>query len=352
MTDFVDGIQVLDWVIANQKIPEEKARDMIRMLTSALSYLHRHCIAHRDLKIENLLIDKQGQLKLIDFGLSNFYSQELLSTFCGSLYFAAPELLNAVPYNPLVADCWSFGIIVYVICSGKVPFDDQSLPKLHDKIKSGKIVYPDHFSEPLKDLLIRVIDIDPLKRADIEWIRMSRWLNLNHKSFVDVHIPVYRTTLTPSHVDILKEIGFKDMHSKAAIQMHHLISEYEPKDLNLSASIPEPKNSIINFIKCAIISRKSEQLIFERLKELCRKMQYLLQKESNFQFKISSELPQSQPVESNSNLPSIYSDFGAEIMIQIQVIKLWKFNGLKLTRLAGDMYSYKRLVKTLRNAIE
>jgi serine/threonine protein kinase len=96
-----------------------------------------------DLKIENILISKTGNIKIIDFGLSNLYSsRSLLTTYCGSLYFAAPELLNAKAYTGPEVDIWSFGIVLYVLVCGKVPFDDQSMAALHAKIKRGFVEYP------------------------------------------------------------------------------------------------------------------------------------------------------------------------------------------------------------------
>src|SRR3984957_16105888 len=100
-----------------------------------------------DLKIENILISQTGNIKIIDFGLSNLYDPlNHLSTFCGSLYFAAPELLNAKAYTGPEVDVWSFGIVLYVLVCGKVPFDDQSMPALHAKIKKGIVDYPNWLS--------------------------------------------------------------------------------------------------------------------------------------------------------------------------------------------------------------
>ena len=100
-------------------------------------------LALLDLKIENILISQTGNIKIIDFGLSNLYDPITnLSTFCGSLYFAAPELLNARVYTGPEVDVWSFGVVLYVLVCGKVPFDDQSMPALHAKIKRGLVEYP------------------------------------------------------------------------------------------------------------------------------------------------------------------------------------------------------------------
>ncbi|ORY62857.1 hypothetical protein BCR35DRAFT_308894 [Leucosporidium creatinivorum] len=141
--EYVNGGQMLDYIISHGRLRERSARKFARQIGSALEYCHANSIVHRDLKIENILISKTGNIKIIDFGLSNLYSPTShLSTFCGSLYFAAPELLNAKPYTGPEVDVWSFGIVLYVLVCGKVPFDDQSMPALHAKIKRGQVEYP------------------------------------------------------------------------------------------------------------------------------------------------------------------------------------------------------------------
>lgn len=141
--EYVNGGQMLDYIISHGKLKEKQARKFARQIASALDYCHRNSIVHRDLKIENILISKTGDIKIIDFGLSNLFSpRSLLKTFCGSLYFAAPELLQARQYTGPEVDVWSFGIVLYVLVCGKVPFDDQSMPQLHAKIKKGNVEYP------------------------------------------------------------------------------------------------------------------------------------------------------------------------------------------------------------------
>jgi serine/threonine protein kinase len=145
--EYVNGGQMLDYIISHGKLKEKQARKFARQIASALDYCHRNSIVHRDLKIENILISKTGDIKIIDFGLSNLFSpRSLLKTFCGSLYFAAPELLQARQYTGPEVDVWSFGIVLYVLVCGKVPFDDQSMPQLHAKIKKGHVEYPQGLS--------------------------------------------------------------------------------------------------------------------------------------------------------------------------------------------------------------
>ncbi|KAG5462075.1 MAG: kinase-like domain-containing protein [Olpidium bornovanus] len=141
--EYVDGGQMLDYIIEHGKLKERHARKFALQIASALEYCHSNSVVHRDLKIENILVSKSGSIKIIDFGLANFYSRHsFLSTFCGSLYFAAPELLSAKVYTGPEVDIWSFGVVVYVLVCGKVPFDDHNMPALHSKIKRGAVEYP------------------------------------------------------------------------------------------------------------------------------------------------------------------------------------------------------------------
>jgi serine/threonine protein kinase KIN1/2 len=158
--EYINGGQMLDYIISHGRLRERVARKFARQIGSALEYCHKNNVVHRgipthwwlsgncshypaDLKIENILISQTGNIKIIDFGLSNLYDPVAhLSTFCGSLYFAAPELLNAKVYTGPEVDVWSFGVVLYVLVCGKVPFDDQSMPALHAKIKRGLVEYP------------------------------------------------------------------------------------------------------------------------------------------------------------------------------------------------------------------
>ncbi|KAL7418965.1 Serine/threonine-protein kinase [Cryptotrichosporon argae] len=200
--EFVDGGQMLDYIIAHGRLRERAARKFARQIASALDYCHRNSVVHRDLKIENILITKSGNLKIIDFGLSNLYAPDAhLRTFCGSLYFAAPELLNAMPYTGPEVDLWSFGIVLYVLTVGKVPFDDQSMPALHAKIKRGFVEYPSFLSVDAKNLLQRMLTVNPAERATLDEIIHHPWMNKGFDGPVDSHL-IMREPLRADELDM------------------------------------------------------------------------------------------------------------------------------------------------------
>ncbi|KXS17798.1 Pkinase-domain-containing protein, partial [Gonapodya prolifera JEL478] len=209
--EYVDGAQLLDFIIGHGKLREKQARRFVRMIISGLDYCHRNSIVHRDLKIENILVDRNGDVKLIDFGLANLYDPDsLLRTFCGSLYFAAPELLCAKPYVGPEVDIWSLGVVLYVLVCGKVPFDDPDMAKLHSKIRAGDIEYPSFLSSDCISLLSRLLVVDPLQRARLNDIRYHSWILRGYDAPPDPHIPI-RPNLDPLRLDariIARMIGF------------------------------------------------------------------------------------------------------------------------------------------------
>ncbi|CEP15490.1 hypothetical protein [Parasitella parasitica] len=202
--EYVDGGQLLDYIIKNGKLREKQARKFARQIVSALDYCHRNSIVHRDLKIENILITQSEQLKIIDFGLSNVYSPtQQLNTFCGSLYFAAPELLRARQYTGPEVDVWSFGVVLYVLVCGRVPFDDTNLPALHEKIKAGIVEdYPDHLGKDCLDLLSKIFVVDPSRRITLSAIQSHPWMNKGFEEPIRNYLP-HRQPLEHIDMDIV-----------------------------------------------------------------------------------------------------------------------------------------------------
>ncbi len=196
--EHVPGRQLLDYVVQRGRMKEDRARNVMRQILDAVDYCHKHSLVHRDLKIENIMmeeIDSRQQqrssqrsksqtsnpedirVKILDFGLANFCRPDrLLSTFCGSLYFAAPELLQARPYIGPEVDMWSIGVIAFVLVCGSVPFDDANLAVLHSKIKSGKVNYPSYLSPACLHFLKRLLHVNPKHRGTMEEMLQHPWV--------------------------------------------------------------------------------------------------------------------------------------------------------------------------------
>lgn len=175
--EFVEGQSLLDLIKSRKYMGEKEARKVFKQLVCGIKYLHENAIVHRDLKIENILVTRNGFIKIIDFGLSNFFSTDnSLSTFCGSLQFAAPELLRGIPYEGPEIDIWSLGIILFVMLNGKLPFDDREIPTLHSKIKKGSFRHSKTISTQAKTLIRGMIEGDARKRFTLSQVENSDWL--------------------------------------------------------------------------------------------------------------------------------------------------------------------------------
>lgn len=200
--EYVSGGQLLDYIIQHGSLREHHARKFTRGIASALQYLHANNIVHRDLKIENIMISTSGEIKIIDFGLSNLFDRrKQLHTFCGSLYFAAPELLKASPYTGPEVDVWSFGVVLYVLVCGKVPFDDENSSVLHEKIKQGKVEYPQHLSIEVISLLSKMLVVDPKRRATLKQVVEHHWMIRGYDCPPPSYVP-NRIPLTAEMLDI------------------------------------------------------------------------------------------------------------------------------------------------------
>lgn len=145
-------------------------------IISGVEYCHYNHIVHRDLKPENLLLDADNNIKIADFGLSNVMRDgEFLRTSCGSPNYAAPEVISGHLYAGPEVDVWSCGVILYALLCGSLPFDDESIPNLFKKIKSGMYSLPSHLSQLARDLIPRMLVVDPMKRITVPEVRLHAW---------------------------------------------------------------------------------------------------------------------------------------------------------------------------------
>ncbi|WAR22892.1 AAPK2-like protein [Mya arenaria] len=157
-------------------LKEHEARRFFQQIVSGVDYCHRHMVVHRDLKPENLLLDHNLDVKLADFGLSNMmHDGEFLRTSCGSPNYAAPEVISGKLYAGPEVDVWSCGVILYALLCGTLPFDDEHVPTLFRKIKSGIFNIPEYLNKEVVSMLCHMLQVDPLKRATMKDIRDHDW---------------------------------------------------------------------------------------------------------------------------------------------------------------------------------
>ncbi|XP_070606423.1 hormonally up-regulated neu tumor-associated kinase isoform X3 [Erythrolamprus reginae] len=189
------GGNLMHKIYEKKRLEEHEARKYIRQLILAVEHLHRAGVVHRDLKIENLLLDEDNNIKLIDFGLSNCASilgyTDPFSTQCGSPAYAAPELLARKKYGPKI-DVWSIGVNMYAMLTGTLPFTVEpfSLRALYQKMIDKEMnPYPTQLSTAAVNFLKILLEPDPAKRPNIQQALANRWLSENGKPLNNVTYP-------------------------------------------------------------------------------------------------------------------------------------------------------------------
>ena len=172
--EYCAGGELFNYIVKNKRLSEEESAFFYYQLICGLEYIHSLGIVHRDLKPENLLLTKDHVLKIIDFGLSNYFKEgqeDLLITHCGSQCYASPEMVAGNKYNGFKIDIWSTGIILYAMLCGYLPFEDKDNDILFEKILECKLDFPKYISETSKDLIEKILVTDPNNRIDIPQIK-------------------------------------------------------------------------------------------------------------------------------------------------------------------------------------
>ncbi|NXH96707.1 HUNK kinase, partial [Pachycephala philippinensis] len=289
------GGNLMHKIYEKKRLEEHEARKYIRQLILAVEHLHRAGVVHRDLKIENLLLDEDNNIKLIDFGLSNCagilgYSDPF-STQCGSPAYAAPELLARKKYGPKI-DVWSIGVNMYAMLTGTLPFTVEpfSLRALYQKMVDKEMnPFPTQLSSAAINFLRSLLEPDPAKRPNIQQALANRWLNENYPG------------RAPPNVTYPNRIHLEDLSQSVLLHMTEKLGYKNSDVINTVLSNRASHTLAIYFL----LNKKLERYLASLRKaegqdSICHKNQlYQIEKykanKDSYEVWVSLKLPLSKP---------------------------------------------------------
>lgn len=151
-----------------QRLQEKEAASFMKSILKGIEYCHINNVAHRDIKLENILLNEASEIKIIDFGFSvTTQKNEKLKTFCGTPSYMAPEIVNRTDYFGPPADVWSLGVLFYVLLCGSFPFTGVNVRELFKNISKGSLSFPFYVSKDAKTTISRMLRINPSQRPTI-----------------------------------------------------------------------------------------------------------------------------------------------------------------------------------------
>jgi serine/threonine-protein kinase SRK2 len=195
--DLANNGEIFNFVVKKGHLSESESRYIFQQLICGIKYIHDNNICHRDIKLENILLDNDCVVKICDFGYSFNCDYEMPKGSVGTPAYIPPEIIKSPQfYNGFKADIWSCGIVLYVMVYGCYPFEDRSDPRNTSKmirnIVNGKFVFPEdiNVSEECRDLITKMLNVDVMRRSSIDKIMNHPWFaidfdaNRRHVNFI------------------------------------------------------------------------------------------------------------------------------------------------------------------------
>ncbi|KAJ1719085.1 hypothetical protein LPJ53_006087, partial [Coemansia erecta] len=214
--DYNSGGELLHYVRRRGRLHENEARVFFRQIVSAMDYLHRNCIIHRDLKMENIMLDHENRIRIIDFGFANVFSwDKLMNTFCGSPLYIPPEIVRGIRYTGPEVDIWSMGVLLYFMLCGCMPFESEDRKEVFYKIERGRFYMPPNLSKEAQNLIQHMLTVDPRQRITMKGIVEHPWINKGYDQPIDNHLPARPSVVLQPSEKILQKMSVYKYKPKA-----------------------------------------------------------------------------------------------------------------------------------------
>ncbi|KAI9487610.1 MAG: kinase-like domain-containing protein [Benjaminiella poitrasii] len=296
------GGELFDYILAHRYLKEKDASRLFAQLMSGVHYMHQRHIVHRDLKLENLLLDKDRNVLITDFGFANQFASaqdDLMSTSCGSPCYAAPELvMNHGVYVGPAVDIWSCGVILFAMLCGYLPYDDDpanpesyNINLLYKYILNTPLIFPDYISEEACDLMSLMLVPDPGKRCSMEAIMNHPWLSAYRHLFVDIEEESNNNS-SRQQQDILRDLQVNERQSMKHRNEPLLPQQQQQQQQNttttdmMTEKQPEEEVAVVpDTDKTMVPEDEEEKTTTKDENSLCEKTATT-----------TSEIPQSEPV--------------------------------------------------------
>jgi len=210
--EYAAGGDLLKYVRANGAFNETHAREIFRQIVYGLGHIHARSVLHRDIKLDNILIDANGGVKICDFGVSKIIAKDdVIKEQCGTPAYIAPEVISNEGYQGFYIDHWSLGVLLYAMLTANVPFKAKNMEELLEVIKTKRVAFPIKISEYAMDLIRSLLKLNPTERLSIPEILNHPWMQGDNEEFCENNSSVYVNSKDCKDENIVPSINTVNM---------------------------------------------------------------------------------------------------------------------------------------------
>ncbi|XP_051058007.1 sperm motility kinase X-like [Phodopus roborovskii] len=229
--EHVAGGDLVSHVERVGRLQEDTAQHIFAQVVCAVDYCHMNGIAHRDIKLDNILMDGKGNIKLCDFGLAAQVTPgQGTKGFCGTLEYCAPELFCDTEYDARAVDIWSMGVVLYAMVTASFPFKANTYSEMKEEMLDPKYHLPYTLSEKLQNIIVQLLTVQPEQRPTISDIRQHQWL-MSEEEFLQItpSLDSLCNKLNPSIVVAMWSMGYDPKDISSSLQekkFNHIMATY------------------------------------------------------------------------------------------------------------------------------